>query len=63
MNGRLQEFCRALHDLRADALAELSHEEYEALVDIACEIWGAEAGRLFLGRLLRAERDFEDEAA
>jgi hypothetical protein len=59
---RLQQFCRALLDLRADALDELDDREFAVLVDVACNVWGRDAGRLFVGALLRAERGWEQAA-
>ena len=53
----LQQLTRALLDLRADARDELDDREFEAFVHVACDVFGAEAGRLFTGRLLRAERE------
>jgi hypothetical protein len=57
----LQIFVRALGDLVADARDELSPEAYSWFIAIACELVGAEAGRLFAGEVLRATR--KDEAA
>ena len=58
----LQAYVAALGDLVRDARDELTPEEYGWLVAIGCEVFGAEAARLFAGEVLRARRE-KGEAA